>query len=165
MVRVHPELQGQFLLLLGIIGFLLLLALTGASEELVIAFGIAAGFIFLVLRLIGGAPAQYEIVEETRGNSSEATSRSEYFGDVESTSVPSAASGELRRAVGDPLATELHDLETELLEQAANGRLAAKDVARLAQEFAKNRTELIGEGAAAAGGSATGQPDSDQTQR
>jgi hypothetical protein len=67
--------------------------------------------------------------------------------------------------VGDPLATELHDLETELLEQAANGRLAAKDVARLAQEFAKNRTELIGEGAAAAGGSATGQPDSDQTQR
>jgi hypothetical protein len=161
-VRVHPELQGQFLLLLGMIGFLLLLALTGASEELVIAFGIAAGFIFLVLWLIGGAPAQYEIVEEKRGNSSEATSRSEYFGDVESTFVPTAASGELRRAVGDPLATELHDIETELLEQAANGRLPAKDVARLAQQFAKNRTELIQEGTAAADKTATGQPDSDQ---
>jgi hypothetical protein len=143
----------------------LVLALTGASEEILIVLGIVAAFFFLFLGITRGAPAQYEVLEEQLVDPSETRSSSEHFEDVESTHVPSAASGKLRRAVGDPLATELHDLEMELLEQAANGRLPAKDVARLAQEFAKNRTELIEEEPAGAGASATGQPDSDGAER
>jgi hypothetical protein len=142
----------------------LVLALTGASEEVLIVLGIVAAFFFLFLGVTRGAPAQYEIVEEQLIHPSEATSSSERFEDIESTYVPSSASGELRHAIGDPLATELHDLERQLLEEAANGRLPAKDVARLAQELAKNRAELIEEETAAAG-SATGQRDSNQTGR
>jgi hypothetical protein len=162
-VRMHPERQAELFIVLGVAGLLLVLALTGASEDVLILLGIVAAFFFLVLGITRGAPAQYKIVEEQLVHSSEATSSSARFEETESSHVPGAASGELRHAIGDPLATELHDLERQLLEEAANGRLPAKDVARLAQELAQNRAELIEKGTPDTGGSATGQPHSNQT--
>jgi hypothetical protein len=131
-------------------------------ESPLVVFAIVGALVFLALRLTGGVPARYEIVEERHARASQ-ESRSQNCKNVDSIPVSSAASGELRRAVGDSLATELHDLERQLLEEAANGRLPTKDVARLAQELAKSRTELIEKATLDAGGSAAGQPDSNQT--
>jgi hypothetical protein len=161
---VHPEFEGLLLLSAGIVGFLVILAFSGVSEEVMVVSAIVGALVLLALRLAGGVPALYEILEERHARGSQEF-RSQNRKNVDSTPVSSAASGELRRAVGDSLATELYDLERQLLEEAANGRLPAKDVARLGQELAKNRAELIEKASPDAGGSATGQPESNQTGR
>jgi hypothetical protein len=156
--RIHPELQRQFSIVLGVVGLLLILALIGASEEVLMVLGIIAALAFVVTGLLRGAPAQYEIVSERRGHDIE--TESEFHGAEDIESVSSSTSGELQRALGAPLAAELRELENELLEEAANGRLPVKDVAQLAQELAKTRTELIEE---ATDDAATGQPHSKAT--
>jgi hypothetical protein len=156
--RIHPELQRQFSIGLGVVGLLLILALAGASEEVLVMLGIIAALAFLVFGFLRGAPAQYEIVSERRGHDIE--TESEFHGAEDIKSVSSLTSGELQRALGAPLAAELRELENELLEEAANGRFPVKDVALLAQELAKTRTELIGE---ATGDATAGQPHSKAT--
>ena len=52
--RIHPELQRQFSIVLGVVGLLLILALIGASEEVLMVLGIIAALAFLVTGLPKG---------------------------------------------------------------------------------------------------------------
>jgi hypothetical protein len=153
----------------GVAAAFILLIFLGFNIKALAAIGALAVFIAVIVFLVRGPTPLLEIVTDDAVNTrveNPLQIREEQAFNIP-VSIPDVdlePSDRLRKTLG-PLATELHDLERQLLEEAANGRFAATDVARLAQELAKNRTELIGEEIAAANGSAAGQPDPEPTER
>ena len=168
-IRRSREVNNQTGLVLGAIAAFVLLILLGFNIEALVAIGALVVFVALIFLLVRGPTPLFEIVtdedEEARAGYPSQIKEDQSLAIPESIpDIDDQPSDNLKRALG-PLAWELHDLEIQLLEEAANGRLPAKDVARLAHELAENRAELIEKGTPDAGGSAAGQPQSNQTGR
>lgn len=153
-IRNSRELHREFkivIAVIAVISFFVLLLLFGFDIKILAGIGVLVVFVGALFALARGPNPLYEVVADdeadgrtARDGASEAraeemSARFEAVptGDVE----PSA---ELRGSLG-PLATELHVLESELLEQAANGRFAARDVAALAGRLAGERAKLVGD--------------------
>jgi hypothetical protein len=168
-IRRSREVNNQTRIVVGAIAAFVLLILLGFNIEALIAIGALVVFVALIFLLVRGPTPLFEIVtdedEEIRAEHPSQIEEDQSLPILESIpGIDEQPSDDLQKALG-PLATELHDLERQLLEEVANGRFAADEVARLAQELAQNRTELIEKGTAAADGSATGQPPSSQSGR
>ena len=168
-IRRSREVNSQTQIVVGAIAAFVLLILLGFNIEALVAIGALVVFVALIFLLVRGPTPLFEIVtdedEETRAGYPSQIKEDQSFAIPESIpDIDEQPSDNLKRALG-PLATELHDLERQLLEETANGRFPAKEVARLARELAKNRAELIEKGTLDAAGSAAGQPESNQTGR
>jgi hypothetical protein len=141
-IRRSREVHNEFRIVIGAAAAFGLLVLMGFDIGVLLAIGALVGFIGFVFVLVRGPSPLFEIVSDDEPVARAGMpdmDQQQSFADVES--VPGVVQGpsdNLDRALG-PLAAELHGVEMELLEQAANGRFPAQHVARLAQEFAKNR--------------------------
>ena len=141
-VRHSRELTNELRIVIGVVAALCLLVFFGFDLEFWLAIVALVAFVAIIYGLVREPSPIYEIVSEeepyTRSNS-----HGEHATDAlsEANDEPSTA---LKKALG-PLATELHQLERQLLSQTGSGRWAAPEIALIAQELARERAELIGD--------------------